>query len=87
MIHWFKTGSDVRKADRVLNENLGGTATLYLVADAKEEGGIADPRVLRSLEDSEIKSGTEKPFPWPLREAGQPFSTTTTPPRRSRLPK
>ena len=46
MIHWFKAGSDVRKADRVLNDSLGGTASLYLVADAKDDGGIADPRVL-----------------------------------------
>ena len=50
MIHWFKAGSEVRKADRVLNDSLGGTATLYLVAEAKVDGGIADPKVMRSLE-------------------------------------
>jgi predicted RND superfamily exporter protein len=61
MIHWFKAGSDVRKADRVLNENLGGTASLYLVADAKDERGIADPRVLRSLEG--IQKEMEKQYP------------------------
>jgi len=61
MIHWFKAGSDVRKADRVLNDSLGGTASLYLVADAKEDGGIADPRVLRSLE--RLQKAIEKRYP------------------------
>ncbi|MBI5577357.1 MAG: MMPL family transporter, partial [Deltaproteobacteria bacterium] len=61
MIHWFKTGSEVRKADRVLNEKMGGTATLYMVADAKEEGGIADPRVLRSLE--RLQKEIERQYP------------------------
>jgi predicted RND superfamily exporter protein len=61
MIHWFKAGSDVRKADRVLNDSLGGTASLYLVADAKEDGGIADPRVLRSLEG--LQKAIEKQYP------------------------
>jgi predicted RND superfamily exporter protein len=61
MIHWFKAGSDVRKADRILNESMGGTATLYLVADAKEDGGIADPKVLRSLEG--LQKEIEKRYP------------------------
>ena len=61
MIHWFKAGSDVREADRVLNDSLGGTASLYLVADAKEDGGIADPRVLRSLEG--LQKAIEKRYP------------------------
>jgi predicted RND superfamily exporter protein len=61
MIHWFKAGSEVRKADRVLNESMGGTATLYLVADAKEDGGIAEPAVLRSLEG--LQRDIEKQYP------------------------
>jgi len=61
MIHWFKTGSEVRRADRVLNENMGGNAPLYLVAVAKDEGGIADPRVLRSLE--RLQDGIERRYP------------------------
>jgi predicted RND superfamily exporter protein len=61
MIHWFKAGSEVRKADRVLNESMGGTATLYLVADAKEDGGIAEPAVLRSLEG--LQKEIEKQYP------------------------
>ncbi|HJX73148.1 MAG TPA: MMPL family transporter, partial [Candidatus Deferrimicrobiaceae bacterium] len=61
MIHWFKTGSEVRKADRILNESLGGTASLYLVADAKDDGGIADPRVLQSLDG--LQKEIEKQYP------------------------
>ena len=61
MIHWFKAGSEVRKADRILNESLGGTASLYLVADAKDDGGIADPRVLRSLDG--LQKEIEKQYP------------------------
>ena len=49
MIHWFKRNSTVRTANRVLNKNLGGTATLYLVGSAAHSGGIADPGVLQSL--------------------------------------
>jgi len=61
MIHWFKAGSEVRKADRVLNESLGGTATLYLVADGKKDGAIAEPGVLRSLEG--LQRDIEKQYP------------------------
>lgn len=51
MIGWFKENSQVRIADRILNENLGGTATLYLVASARHEDALKAPEVLRALED------------------------------------
>jgi predicted RND superfamily exporter protein len=51
MISWFKENSPVRTADRMLNENLGGTATLYLVAKGEHEEAMKDPAVLRSLQD------------------------------------
>ncbi|MBI3670802.1 MAG: MMPL family transporter, partial [Acidobacteria bacterium] len=51
MISWFREKSAVRTADRMLNENLGGTATLYLVASAGHEDVMKDPAVLRSLQD------------------------------------
>src|SRR3990172_6549149 len=54
MISWFKQGSAVRMADRVLNENLGGTATLYLVASSTQSQGIEDPAVLRGLRGLQI---------------------------------
>lgn len=51
MISWFKRDSAVRTADRVLNENLGGTATLYLVGNSPQTEAIKDPKVLRALLD------------------------------------
>ena len=78
MIHWFKAGSEVRKADRVLNDSLGGTATLYLVAEAKVDGGSRIPRSCGPWRDSrkKLKSNTpwENHFRDRLREAGQPGS-------------
>jgi len=49
MISWFKRESAVRTADRVLNDNLGGTATLYLVASSTHSEGVKDSTVLRGL--------------------------------------
>ncbi len=54
MIRWFKENSAVRTADRVLNENLGGTATLYLVATAAHDGAMRDPGVLRFLKELQM---------------------------------
>jgi predicted RND superfamily exporter protein len=51
MISWFKEHSAVRTADRALNESMGGTATLYLVASAAQPDAIKEPAVLRGLED------------------------------------
>lgn len=50
MIAWFKPNSEVRRADRILNESLGGTATLYLVAAGQAEDTMKDPAVLRAIE-------------------------------------
>lgn len=50
MISWFKENSTVRRADRVLNANLGGTATLYLVASANGNDAFKEPAVLCYLE-------------------------------------
>ncbi|OGX14188.1 MAG: hypothetical protein A2351_04910 [Omnitrophica bacterium RIFOXYB12_FULL_50_7] len=50
MVHWFKRGSVVRTADRVMNEHLGGTSTAYLVIQAKDEGAIGKPALLREIE-------------------------------------
>ncbi len=49
MVEWFKPFSDIRVADKVMNEKLGGTATAYLVADTRSEGGIKRPDVLRAI--------------------------------------
>ena len=50
MISWFKEHSAVRTADRALNESMGGTATLYLVASAAQPDAMKEPAVLRGLE-------------------------------------
>jgi len=50
MIHWFKPKSDVRTADRIMNERLGGTSTAYLVVQSPTEGAIKDPAMLRAIE-------------------------------------
>lgn len=50
MVHWFKSGSEVRTADRVLNANLGGTSTAYLTVQGAAEDAIKDPNMLRGIE-------------------------------------
>jgi len=50
MIRWFKSSSEIATADRVMNEKLGGTSLLYLVASATEADGLKEPEKLRYLE-------------------------------------
>jgi hypothetical protein len=50
MVHWFKAGSDVRTADRVLNARLGGTSTAYLVVQGPAEDAMKDPTMLRAID-------------------------------------
>lgn len=50
MVAWFKAKSDIRQADRLLNEKLGGTSLGYLVVSAREEGFFKRPEALRYLE-------------------------------------
>jgi predicted RND superfamily exporter protein len=50
MVHWFKYESEVRTADRVLNERLGGTSTAYLIVQGSAEDAMKDPAVLRWIE-------------------------------------
>lgn len=46
MIHWFKPGSEIRTADSLINEKLGGTALAYLVVNTRQPDGAKDPKVL-----------------------------------------
>lgn len=46
MIHWFKPGSEVRVADSLINEKLGGTALAYLVVNTRQPDGAKDPKVM-----------------------------------------
>ncbi len=50
MVEWFKKGSDIRTADRVMNAALGGTDLGYIVAVAPEDDYIKTPEAMRYIE-------------------------------------
>lgn len=50
LVEWFKTSSDVRIADTVLNGSLGGTSMGYVVATAQEDDFIKSPEAMRYIE-------------------------------------
>ncbi len=50
MVSWFKGGSDIRQADLILNERLGGTALAYVVASAQEPDFMKRPETLKYID-------------------------------------
>ncbi len=50
MVSWFRARSEIRQADRVLNEKLGGTATGYLIVRGSANDFIKRPETLRWIE-------------------------------------
>ncbi|MFA5809715.1 MAG: MMPL family transporter, partial [Thermoleophilia bacterium] len=50
MVAWFKSGSDIRVADRVINDNLGGSSLAYMVAEGNGPGSLASPASIRYIE-------------------------------------
>ncbi len=50
MVAWFKPGSEIRIADAVINQALGGTSLGYVVATAPEPDAIKRPETLRYIE-------------------------------------
>ena len=50
MVAWFKSGSDIRVADRVINDNLGGSSSAYLVVEGNGPGSVATPASLSYIE-------------------------------------
>lgn len=50
---WFPEQSRLRVDDRLLNEKLAGTSTLYVLIEGENEGDLLDPPVLRALGDLE----------------------------------
>lgn len=58
MISWFKPGSDIRVADSVMNDGLGGTSAAYLVAISDRPDMMKQPETLKQLHalEEEIKS-------------------------------
>ncbi|MBI3067938.1 MAG: MMPL family transporter [Betaproteobacteria bacterium] len=50
LVGWFKSDADVRVADRVINQALGGTSLGYVVAAAKRPDDMKTPEAMRYLE-------------------------------------
>src|SRR3989344_4113079 len=50
MVDWFKASSEIRVADRVMNERLGGTSLAYLVGVSHDPDIWKRPDALRYLE-------------------------------------
>ncbi len=50
MVEWFKKNSDIRMADTVINQYLGGTSLAYIVAVSNEEDYIKAPEAMRRIE-------------------------------------
>ncbi|MBI5664044.1 MAG: MMPL family transporter [Nitrospirae bacterium] len=50
MVEWFKKDSDVRVADTVMNQALGGTSLGYIVAISDKEDAIKTPEAMRYIE-------------------------------------
>ena len=50
MVGWFKPSSEVRTADRVLNDRLGGTSLGYLVVSGQSPDVIKTPEALHFIE-------------------------------------
>lgn len=67
MVEWFKKKSDIRVADNVLNNNLGGSSLAYIIAIAPEDGYMKSPDALRYLEG--LQKHLER-----LPEVGKTFS-------------
>ncbi|MBI2300131.1 MAG: MMPL family transporter [Armatimonadetes bacterium] len=50
LVQWFKPHSDIRVGDAVLNRELGGTATAYLVVQGGQPDAMQQPEVLSFIE-------------------------------------
>ena len=55
MVEWFRSSSELRRADEALNRQLGGTSTGYVVASSKDPEFFKRPEALRALEDLQAK--------------------------------
>ncbi len=50
MVSWFKAKSEIRRSDKILNKELGGTSLAYFVLDSDKEDLIKEPSTLRYIE-------------------------------------
>ena len=48
---WFPENSALRRDDRLLNDRLAGTSTVYVLIEGQSDGDLEDPRVLRAISD------------------------------------
>jgi uncharacterized protein len=55
---WFGPGSEIRRADALINESLGGSGLAYVVVDGHAEGALKSPAALRHIE--ELQRGLER---------------------------
>jgi predicted RND superfamily exporter protein len=58
MVNWFKPSSELRTADRIMNEKLGGTSLLYIVADGGGVDALKEPSRLRYVEALQADIGS-----------------------------
>lgn len=84
MVAWFKPGSALRVADRQLSQHLGGTATLYLVADGQEPGTMRAPPSCAPWRACSAGSSASRSWarrcPWPTWSSAS-TACSLTPPR------
>lgn len=50
MVEWFSSKSEIRTADRIMNESLGGTSLSYVVTISSEDDFIKTPEAMRHIE-------------------------------------
>src|SRR3989344_72754 len=50
MVSWFKAKSEIRRSDKILNKELGGTSLAYFVLDSDKDDFIKEPSTLRYIE-------------------------------------
>lgn len=58
-VKWFKTSSPIRQANRLMNQQFGGTYMAYLVAEADEPDAATRPEVLRYLDELQREIGQD----------------------------
>lgn len=58
--YWFPPENQIRQDDRLLNEKLPGTATLRILVEAENNGGIEEPSVLDAISDLQLKLESER---------------------------
>ncbi|TKS58430.1 MAG: hypothetical protein EWM72_02969 [Nitrospira sp.] len=58
-VKWFKASSPIRQANRLMNQQFGGTYMAYLVAEADEPDAATRPEVLRYLDELQREIGQD----------------------------